>query len=177
MAKRQFHLSDAQGAELSRAFLGAKDGPTRTRYQAVRLYGSGYSLLQVQQICSCTRSSLMSWCRLYRTKGLTGLRDRRVGGNRAKLSKEQRQSLRSYLHQYTPRQLFGSEASATEGRFWTVTDLRRAVEHWFGVTFGSPTSYPTLLAACDLSYQRPQKVFKSRRGGDVMAFEEQLEKN
>jgi transposase len=177
MAERQFHLTDAQADELCQAFRDAKDGLTRTRYQAVRLYGSGYSVSQVQEICTCSRSALMTWCRTYRTQGLLGLRDGRVGGNRAKLSQEQRQKLRTYLHRYTPRQLLGSEAATADGQFWTVPDLRRALERWFGLTFDSPTSYQNLFAACDLSYQRTQKVFKSRRESQVMAFEEGLEKN
>src|SRR5918999_4905175 len=170
MAKRQCMLNDIQAAALQQAYLRTKDGPTRTRYQAVRLYGLGYPVAQIEEITSCSRTSLMDWCRLYRTHGVAGLVDGRVGGNRAKLTPAQRETVRANLHQSTPRQLFGPHTATPDGRFWTVPDLKRAVQEWFGVTWSSPSSYLALLADCGFSYQRAQKVFKSRSERDVVAF-------
>jgi transposase len=177
MATRTFSLTDAQTAELRRAYDRTKDGPTRTRYQAVRLYGSGYPVTQITEITGCSRTSLLDWCRLYRTRGVAGLVDGRRGGNRAKLTFAQRETVRTNLQQYTPRQLFGPETATPDGQFWTVPDLKRAVQNWFGVRWSSPSSYLALLADCGFSYQRAQKVFKSRSERDILAFEEQLEKN
>ena len=177
MAIRKFTLTEPQTSELRQSYERTKDGPTRTRYQAVRLYGLGYPVAQIEEITSCSRTSLMDWCRLYRTHGVAGLVDGRVGGNRAKLTPDQRETVRAHLHQYTPRQLFGPTTATSDGQFWTVPDLKRAVQDWFGVTWSSPASYLALLADCGFSYQRAQKVFKSRSERDVLAFEEQLEKN
>ncbi len=177
MTKRQFLLPDPQVGELRQAYLRTKDGPTRTRFQAVRLYGTGYSVAQVQAITGCSRTSLLGWCQRYRAHGLPGLVDRRVGGNRAKLVPAQRQTVCSKLHQYTPRQLFGPNTATSDGQFWTVAELTRAEQRWFGVTWDSHTSYLTLLADCGFTYQRTQKVFKSRRETESLAFEELLEKN
>ncbi len=177
MATRTFSLTDAQTAELRRAYDRTKDGPTRTRYQAVRLYGSGYPVAQITEITGCSRTSLMDWCRLYRDRGVAALVDGRLGGNRAKLTLEQRETVRAQLHQYTPRQLFGPETATADGQFWTVPDLKRAVQEWFDVTWTSPSSYLALLADCGFTYQRAQKVYKSRSERDILAFEEQLEKN
>jgi len=178
MAKRQFLLPTEQAATVRQAYLHAKDGATRTRYQAVLwLYGTGYPTAHVQQITGCSRASLMDWCRRYRAHGVAGLGDGRVGGNRARLTGEQRQVVRAKLHQYTPRQLFGTATATGDGQFWTLADLKHAVQQWCGVTWASPTSYLSLFAACGFTYQRTQKVFTSRREAEVVAFEEQLEKN
>ena len=177
MATRKFTLTDAQTAELWQAYDRTKDGPTRTRYQAVRLYGAGYPVAQVVEITGCSRTSLMDWCRLFRQHGVRGLVDGRLGGNRAKLTPHQRETVRANLHQYTPRQLFGPDTATADGQFWTVPDLKWAVQNWFGVTWTSASSYLALLADCGFSYQRAQKVYKSRSEHDVLAFEEQLEKN
>ena len=177
MATRKFTLTDAQTAELRQAYDRTKDGPTRTRYQAVRLYGTGYPVAQIAELTGCSRTSLLDLCRLYRTRGVADLVDGRLGGNRAKLTPHQRETVRAHLHQYTPRQLFGPETATPDGQFWTVPDLTRAVQAWFGVTWTSPSSYLALLADCGFTYQRAQKVFKSRSEGDVLAFEDQLEKN
>jgi transposase len=81
------------------------------------------------------------------------------------------------LRQYTPRSLFGPSAATTDGLAWTVADLRRAVQHWYGVIYQSTVSYYTLFARCAFSYHRPTKLFKSRNEAAVTDFEAQIEKN
>jgi transposase len=177
MAKRQFQLTDKQVNELKRAYANCKDGATRSRHQAVRLYGTGYPVQEIMHITGCSRSSLMDWCRQYRSSGIDGLVDKRVGGNRAKLTPDQLEDLQARLHSYTPSELFGSTAATADGQFWTLPDLQRAIEQWYGVCYHSPSSYPRLFHLCGFSYQRPAKVYKSRSEAKIAEFEEQLEKN
>jgi transposase len=177
MAKRKFQLSEDQVREVIAAYSSCKDGPTRTRYQAVRLYGTGYPTKDVTQITGCSRITLMEWCRNYSAQGIAGLADKRVGGNAARLTHSQIYDLKTRLHTYTPAQLFGKSAATTDGQFWTVADLRRAIEQWYGVSYHSPSSYLRYFDICDFSYQRPDKVYKSRSEAKVAEFEAQLEKN
>jgi transposase len=51
-----------------------------------------------------------------------------------------------------------------------------AVQRWYGVSWKSRASYHHLLAQCGYSYQRTEKVYKSRREKDVLEFEAQVEK-
>ncbi|MGH3091585.1 MAG: helix-turn-helix domain-containing protein [Gaiellaceae bacterium] len=177
MARQRFQLTEDQVRELTYAYGSCKDGPTRTRYQTVRLYGTGYPTKEVTQITGCSRITLMEWCRKYNTEGVAGLSDRRVGGNAARLTHSQIYELREKLHTYTPTQLFGDTAATTDGQFWTVPDLRRAIEQWYGVSYQSPSSYLRYFDICDFSYQRPDKVYKSRSEAKVAEFEAALEKN
>ena len=158
MARRRFQLKEGQIKELTQAYQCSKDGPTRTRYQAVRLYGTGYAVKEVEGITGCSRTSLMDWCRTYREKGITGLIDKRKGGNCAKLTAEQIEDLQVRLHTYTPAQVFGSEATTADGQFWTVEDLAQAVADWYGVSYRSRSSYLRYFGLCGFSYQRPAKV-------------------
>jgi len=119
----------------------------------------------------------MEWCRAYRQDPSQGLVDKRAGGNSAKLSKFQIEDLQQRLHQYTPRELFGAGAITVAGQFWTVEDLARVVREQYGVEYKSRTSYTNLLVLCGFSYQKTEKVFKSRSQDKVADFEEQLEKN
>jgi transposase len=177
MAKRRFQLTEMQVNELIRAYANCKDGPTRTRYQAIRLYGTNYPTKEVLKITGCSRASLMDWCRRYRSDGVDGLMDGRVGGNRAKLKPEQLEGLSMQLHMYTPAEVFGPLAATPTGEFWTVPDLKRAIKQWYGVSYQSPSTYLRLFHLCGFSYQRPAKVYKSRRPAQIDEFEEQLEKN
>jgi len=176
MAKRQFHLTDEQVQELIVAYDASRDGPTRTRYQAVRLYGIGYPAQEIMDITGCSYSSLMGWCRAYREDGVEALVDKRVGGNRAKLTPAEIEDLSRRLRLYTPADLFGPTAATVDGQFWTLPDLKRAVQQWYGVSYQSNTSYYRLLDLCGFSYQRPAKAYKSRSAAKIAEFEEQLEK-
>jgi transposase len=92
------------------------------------------------------------------------------------LSGAQREDLKDRLQSYTPAMLFGSQAATKDGQFWTVVDVQRAVEVWYGVTYRTPNSYRQLLVSSGFSYQRPAKVFKSQRPSKVAEFEEEFEK-
>jgi transposase len=177
MAKRKFKLTEAERKELLQAYQGSKDAATRTRYQAVRLYGEGYEEKEIERITGCSRSSLMEWCRAYRADRSQGLVDHRAGGNSTKLNQWQIEELQAKLHQYTPKEIFGAKASTANGQFWTVEDLIHAVRDQYGVEYTSRTSYTSLLSLCGFSYQKTEKIFKSRSQTKVADFEEQLEKN
>jgi transposase len=176
MAKREFHLSETEEQALLSAYLDCKDGPTRTRHQALRLYGKGYATQEIEEITGVCRSTLMDWCSKYRQGGIEALRDHRQGGNRALLSEEQLQDLKERLHIYRPDQLFGSTAASAGGQFWSVPDLVRAIERWYGVRYARQGSYVQIFHRCGFSYQRTEKVYKSRSEAQVYAFEEELSK-
>ena len=177
MAKRKFTLTEAERKELLQAYRTCKNAATRTRYQAVRLYGEGYPVEEIEQITGCSRTSLMEWCQAYGADHSQGLVDKRVGGNRAKLSKLQVEELHQVLHQYTPKERLGLRTNTADGQYWSVEDLALIVREQYGVEYQSRTSYSQLLHVCGFSYQKTEKVFKSRSQTKVADFEEQLEKN
>lgn len=177
MRKRTFTLTASQAQGLQAAYQHSRDGATRTRYQAVRLYGQGYAVNEIQAICGCSRRSLLAWCQSYQAEGVSGLLDHRLGGNRAQLLPLEIEELSRLLHSYTPAQLLGAGQCCGDGLHWRINDLRQVVLHHYGVSYKSATSYRTLFERCDFSYQRATKQYKSRHEGKVMDFEERLEKN
>lgn len=176
MANRKFTLTETERKELLQAYRACKDAATRTRYQAVRLYGEGYQVTEIEQITGCSRTSMLEWCRAYREDSAQGLVDKRAGGNRAKLSRLQIEELQQMLHQYTPKARLGPRTSTADGQFWSVEDLALLVRATHGLEYQSRTSYTQLLHLCGFSYQKTEKVFKSRRESQVADFEEYVEK-
>jgi len=177
MRRRTFKLNATEIAALQGAYANCADGATRTRYQAVRLYGISYAVEEILLICGCSLRSLLEWCQRYRHEGLSGLCDHRAGGNRTRLLALEVEALGQLLHRYTPAQLLGAEHRHGDGTHWTLPDLQQVVEQRYGVRYKSLTSYRTLLARCDFSYQRATKQYKSRNEFSVIDFEEALEKN
>ena len=151
MAKRKFNLSETELHKLQAAYHQEKDGPTRTRYQAVRMYALCYPVTEIMSLTGCARSTLMSWCHKHRQRGVAGLRDKRGGPQASKLTAEQIGALREKLLLYTPYDVLGPEAHTVSGLHWTVPDLYCAVKKWFGVVYRSRTSYLNLFAACGFS--------------------------
>lgn len=177
MANRKFQLTNSEANELLMAFQSCRNGVTKTRFQAVRLYGQGYPVSQIIDACACSIRSLLDWCGAYRQGGIAALTDQRKGGNRARLKPEQIHQLQKQLHQYTPAQRLGKEATGPgDGSYWNVTDIARLIQQEYDVVYESHTSYYQLLAKCGMTYQRPAKQYKSHSASKLMAFEEELEK-
>ena len=176
MKKRTFRLLLAEARELQAAYLHAQDANTKIRYQAVRMYGTNYTVAQILDVCACSRTSLMEWVAAYRDRGLAALVDHRTGGNHAALTPEQIEAVQNQLHTYTPAQLLGKEQAQGDGQFWSVPDVVALLKRDYKVTYKSPTSYRNLIAKCGFSYQRPAKHYKSRSAEKIMEFEEALEK-
>jgi transposase len=177
MAKRQFKLTEGQANELKGAYSQCQHAQTKIRYQAVRLYGQGYSVSEIQEISGCSRPSLMEWCRDYGQGGVAALVDKRQGGNRAHLTPVEIERLQQQLQSYTPRQLLGQGEHYGEGQFWTVPDLTTLLKRDYGVSYKSRTSYRSWFDRCDFSQQRPGGQYRSRNELKVVEFEQQLEKN
>ena len=177
MPKQRFEIREQQERVLQQVYHQTKNAATRTRYQAVILYTQNYPVDEICQITGCHRTSLMEWWQKYRQHGVEGLRDHRGGPHRAKLSTAQLDELRQKLRMYTPRDLFGPDAHTASGQHWTVEDLAEAIQRWYGVVWDSRSSYHRLFARCGFTYQRTEKVYKSRRERAMVDFEVYVEKN
>jgi transposase len=173
MAKRRFELSEEEIGRFREREQQSRDRYEIKRLQAVRLYGSGMSITAILNIVVGTsESSIRQWAQHYREEGLEGLGSKWQGKNAQKLSDAQRMELRERLQQKSPE-----ARGMSAGQFWTVSDLEVAVQQWYGVSYRSPRSYVTLLHACGFTYQRAEKVYRSRASEHEIAdFEAELEK-
>ncbi|HQU41002.1 MAG TPA: helix-turn-helix domain-containing protein [Chitinophagales bacterium] len=175
--KRKQILTPEADKQLVVAFTTCKDGEMRTRIQAVRLYGNEVPVNEITNLTGLPRRTILRWYGRYRQQGLGGFVDNRQGGNHQYLTDEQIQDLAAKLHQYRPVDLFGQKEAATaDGLHWCISDLRRAINHWYGIDYKRNASYRQLFQKCGFSWQRTAKVFRSRSEMKVAEFEEQLEK-
>src|SRR5512136_304835 len=177
MAYRTCELSKEQQQELKAAEQQASKASDLKRLIAVRLYGEGYRTQEIEVIVGCSWRSLKRWCADYQANGLAGVLDQRVGGNRAKLSDEQRVEVTTRLNSYHPDQLLPPTVRIEQGAFWTVSDLRIALDVWYDVTYQSDTSYRRLLHECGFSQQQTERQYRSRPSEEVITeFQARLEK-
>jgi len=145
MAKRNFVLTPEEARSIQQILETCTDDPSCLRMRAVLWYGTGRPSTEIIAQLGCSRTSLLSWCQAYRTSGVPGLLDRRLGGNNRRLTHQQLAGLTQRLKTTTPRQVFSRNAATPAGSEWTVHDLYRALRMWYGVVFRSSTSYYNLL--------------------------------
>ena len=158
MAKRELQVNDEEYEALE-----AAEGATRQTYelkrlQAVRLNGSGMASADSCEGVGCQERTIGGWAQRYQKDGSDGLRIAWNRDNALKLSRAQGADLKEKVAQYRPDQVLSSEVHVEGGSFWTVSDLRLAVERWYGVRYRSADSYVTLLHEYGLSYQRAERV-------------------
>jgi transposase len=172
MGKRQLQLTEKEIGQFREVEAQTRDVYELKRLQAIRLYGSGVGLTEIQEMVGAGESTIRQWAMAYRASGLAGLRSKWHGKNANKLRDEQREQIKQRLHQYRPVDLHLSTRE-----YWTVSDLRVAVEQWFGVIYRDETSYQILLHKSGFSYQRTTKIYRSRPSEAALAnFEAELEK-
>jgi transposase len=177
MAKRQFKLTEEEIIAFHQAEQATRDVRELRRLQAVRLYGMGEAVTSIQKLVGCGAVSPRQWASEYKQGGLWAMQSHWSKGNARKLTIEQRQELEQKVRQYTPDQVISGTRRVERGSFWTVSDLQIVVEQWFEVKYQSETSYRHLLRDCGMSYQKVEKIYRSRPSAEQLAeFEEQVEK-
>lgn len=179
MANRAFHLNEKEKNAFRQREASSRDTSELKRLQAVRLYGSGRAVADIIEVTGCSESSLRRWVHQYREQGLSGLRTAYStrSQNSHKLSEAQCADLQQRLQYYRPDQLLAPDVRIEHGQFWTVSDLAIAVEQWYGIIYTDRGSYRNLLYRCGFSYQKAERVYKSRPSeADVAQFEAELEK-
>jgi transposase len=179
MGKRQFQLSESEITQLRQQEQQTQRVAEFKRLQAVRLYGSGMTVEQIIDLIGCAESRIRAWAQAYKRDGITALQlhYEHSAQNASKFSEAQRADLQQRLHQYRPDQVLSAEMRVSWGQFWTVPDLQLVVEHWYGVVYDDYGSYRRLLHQCGFSYQRAERVYKSRPSqADIADFEAELEK-
>lgn len=158
MVTRSFALVPEEISTLEQILETCTDDPSCSRLQAVIWYGTGLPTAEIMSRLGCSRSSLLSWCQAYRISGVTGLLDRRLGGNNCRLTPAQIADLQERLWTLTPREVFSRKTATPDGLEWTVHDLYRAVRMWYGVVYRSRISYYNLFARLGFKSPREKEI-------------------
>lgn len=179
MAKRQFQLDETGIRQLRAREQQTGSVAELKRLRAVRLYGSGTGMAHIMDLTGCAESSIREWVQDYKRDGLAGLGPHyaRSAQNASKLTAAQRAELHDRLHHSRPDQVLSPLLRVSSGQFWTVSDLHVALEQWYGVVYEDPGTYRALFRQCEFSYQRAERVYKSRPSEAELAdFEAELER-
>ena len=171
-------MTDTEIQAFEQAEHQTRDAYELRRLQAVRHYGSGVPTPDIRRVVSCGDRRIREWTQKYQQQGLAGLQSHWQGDNALKLTRQQRAELKQRVEQSRPDQVLAADVRISQGQFWTVSDLQRVIKTWYAVEFRTVDAYRCLLHECGLSYQRVEKVYRSRPTAPmVVEFEIELEKS
>jgi putative transposase len=177
MKHRRFRLNDEEIKAIEQRERETREALELRRLQGVRMYGSGLEMRVIGQVTGAARRTVAEWVKAYQEKGMDGLKPGWKGGNSRKMSRNARVELGQRRQQMTPRQALNGQAGLQNDTFWTVEDVARVVEHWYGVSYRSRESYRMLLIEAGFSFQQPESIYRSRPSEAVIAdFEADAEK-
>ena len=172
MRTRALRLTETEVAALRQAEQQTKRPSELRGMQAVRLLGSGMAVHQEIEVSGLSERTMQRLAARFREAGVEGLRERRVGGNRALLTDQQRAKIAEKLHQYRPIDL-----KISQHEYWTVSDLAVVVEQEYGIVYKAVDGYYDLLRTSGFTLQRSTKVYRHQPSAAALAeFAAGLEK-
>ncbi len=115
------------------------------------------------------RHAITDWVRRVNEEGLAGLADRPGRGRPARLTDDQRTSLREHLTQ-SPR------SHGFDTNLWSGPVLRQHIARTFGVTYGLTRLYG-LLKELGFTLQRPTSRYLGAKPDHQVAFRQMAKKN
>ena len=121
--------------ELKRLAKREKRAAMVRRLQVVILARQEQTAPQIVEATGISRRTVQEWVQPYNVGGLTGLKDRRRGGNRRHLSADQEERVRQYLDHVAADPHDGVRRGE---------DLRRWLEEKFGVLYSLTGVYDLL---------------------------------
>jgi transposase len=138
----------------------------QTRMLAARMFEQNLAPVQIAAILEVDDQSVRRWRRLWRARGVEGLRGRKPPGAKARLSAQQRQQLPDLLAK--PPRDYG-----IEGFLWTTRLIASLIKLKFGVAYHHD-HVGHLLRELGWSYQAPARRARERDEQAITHWREQL---
>ncbi len=124
-----------------------RDWREERRLQAWRLKQKGWKQRDIAEALGVTTGAVSQWVKRAREDGVEGLRHRRGGGPKPRLSEDQWTGLPELLAK-------GAEHFGFRGEVWTQGRVAKVIEREYGVRY-SPRHVGRILEAIAWSRQKP----------------------
>jgi transposase len=124
------------------------------RRLAAKLLQEGKGLREVARIVKASPSAVFGWKQALEQQGMAGLKAKPHPGRPSRLSKKQKERLKTIL-------LKGPLAAGFSTDLWTLARVSEVIERKFGVTY-HPGHVWYLLRQLDFSPQKPERRARER---------------
>ena len=132
-------FTETEIKKLYLAYKRSTDQREKNRLRAVWLYATGRKLTYISDFSGLGhKKTILRWLRIYKTRGIKGLRSKKQKGNRSKLTKKQEQVLYEVVR--TPGYTYGYRYQN-----WSISQLKDYISKTYGFFYQSHSSYQNLM--------------------------------
>ena len=124
------------------------------RNQSIRLWKSGKKIEEIADFCGVHFTVVYKWIRIYKQKGLSGLKRRKAKGAKPKLNKEDKKQVISWLRKSALD--FGFETP-----LWDCKRIQRMIKQKLNKNIAISNLWEN-LRRCGLTPQKPEKLALER---------------
>lgn len=142
-----------------------KQPQERERAKALLALQKGLRMVDIALVTDVHPGTISEWKQAFLKKGIAGIVTKPYPGNHCKLTREQKEHIKTTIHTKTPKEL-GLSAK----RFWDVPTLKQFVKDQFGITYEATYTYERLFIWCGFSYHKPGKHNRNQREAQINQF-------
>ncbi|HUD45161.1 MAG TPA: winged helix-turn-helix domain-containing protein [Patescibacteria group bacterium] len=135
------------------------------RGRALLTLAKGKKRSEVAEIFEIHRDTLDRWQTAFMRSGITGIANKGYPGNHYKLTKEQKEQIKTLVSTKNPYEL-----GLSDKRFWTTKLLKQLIKQEFGLVYESDATYRKLFYAFGFSSHKPGKHNRNQRPQEVERF-------
>lgn len=149
---------------------GESTGREVRRAQAIFLLNNGSSVETITAVTKYRRRRMYALRQRYLKEGIIVIKDKRKGKPKELLTKKQHNEIARALNSSTPKD------HGYEYDYWTTGILGDFIEHTYGVTYKSKTSYYIVFREARFTYHKPGRVYERRNEQEVQEWRIQVKK-
>lgn len=143
-------LSNEEIVLLTQHFRKSQKDLIRERAQVILAFNQGVSIYQLSVVIRRSEKTVREWIKAFQARRTSSLFPKYQGDNAAKLTKEQKLTLKEVLSK--PPSEYGIPAS-----FWDIATLKTYIRAEFGVEYESVESYRLIFLLHNFTFHLPGK--------------------
>ncbi len=160
-------LKNRTKKKLIKVFTKTADARLKERVQAVLLRNEDKKMSEICQTVHRNEKTVIYWLKIYKSKGLKGLKSNYIGGNRRKLTAEQLKEI----------ELFLNKTSKANIKKLTSKELRLHLKTKYGVEYRGAGSINQIFYKCGFSFRKPEQCYREASEQEKNKWLKEAKKN
>lgn len=154
------HLSEEEIFLLTQHFRKPQNALIRERAQTILAFGQGISAYELSIVIRRSEKTIRKWIKAFHRRRIASIFPRYRGDNAAKLTREQKNQLRTVLAR--PPGAYGIPS-----KFWDISSLKTYIKAEFGVEYESSESYRLIFLLHNFSFHLPNTFDRHRNEKEI----------
>jgi transposase len=160
-----------QEQALKQFLQNSKRPQDRERAKALLALQKGLRMFDIALVMNVNPRTIGEWKHAFLSKGIPGIAQKPYPGNHAKLTKGQKEHIKTIIHTKTPH-----EVGVATQRFWDVPALKQLVLKECDISYVGTRTYERLFQSCGFSYHKVGTVNRHQKQEQIDQFFAKMKK-